>query len=120
MDLFSNMVEKFSAKNLELPGEASGEHTIITTWLALDGFSFNEEIKEIKIIEYRAYKIDESILYLVNEGWNSKNTRTLINMIGQNELNTQTVIIYSYSFGFEETRELEIALSQLNNKSQFS
>ncbi|MGW7798490.1 DNA methyltransferase [Staphylococcus xylosus] len=116
MDLFSNMVEKFSAKSLGLSGEANGEHTIITTWLALDGFSFNGDIKEIKVNEYRSYKIDESVLYLVNEGWNSKNTRTLINMIGQNELNIQTVIIYGYSFDFEEIRELEIALSQLNNK----
>lgn len=116
LDLFSNMVEKFSAENLGLPGNSSGESTIITTWLALDGFTFNEDIKEVNIDGYKSFRIDETILYLVNEGWSTKNTKALINKIGQNQLNIQTVIIYAYSFGFEEIRELEIALGQLNNK----
>ncbi|KAA9273891.1 site-specific DNA-methyltransferase, partial [Staphylococcus epidermidis] len=44
------------------------------------------------------------------------NTKELVNLIGNNKLLLQNIILYGYSFGLEETRELEIALDQLDNK----
>ena len=55
-------------------------------------------------------------MYLIKEGWRSKNTKELVNLIGNNKLLLQNIILYGYSFGLEETRELEIALDQLDNK----
>lgn len=53
---------------------------------------------------------------MINEGWSSQGTKELINLIGNNKLRVQTIVIYPYSFGFEEIRELEIALNQLDHK----
>ena len=40
-ELVSDMVESFSSLALGVPGNASGEDTILTTWLAEDDHDFN-------------------------------------------------------------------------------
>ena len=55
-NLFTNMVEGFSSKSLNIPGDASGEETILTTWLAQDGYPFDINIQEIKFGNYHAQR----------------------------------------------------------------
>lgn len=40
-NLFINMVDGFSSENLGIDGDATGEETILTTWLAKDGYAFD-------------------------------------------------------------------------------
>ncbi|PTG11434.1 type III restriction endonuclease, partial [Staphylococcus chromogenes] len=88
----------------------------ITTWQILDSYDFNTPINNIDILNYKAINIEEERLYLILSGWSSKHTKELVNKLGEGQLNVQNVILYGYSFGLEETRELEIALKQLNKK----
>lgn len=114
-NLFTNMVEGFSSDSLDIPGEASGEQTILTTWLAQDGYPFDTDIKEIHFGNYHAHMVDNR-LYLINAGWSSTQTKQLLNQLGTNELHLQTVVLFGYSFNVAELRELENGLKQLDSK----
>ncbi|UXU55003.1 site-specific DNA-methyltransferase [Staphylococcus agnetis] len=116
LNLFDNMIDLFSSENLGVEGDATGEEVIIENWLVQDNYDFNTNVSKITILDYEANYIKNSSLYLIKEGWRSKNTKELVNLIGKNNLLLQNIVIYGYSFGFEETRELEIALNQLDNK----
>lgn len=116
LDLFDNMIDIFSSENLGLEGGATGEEVIMENWLVQDSYDFNTKVSKLTIFDYEANYIENSRLYLIKEGWRSKNTKELVNLIGNNKLLLQNIILYGYSFGLEETRELEIALDQLDNK----
>lgn len=114
-NLFTNMVEGFSSKSLDIPGDASGEQTILTTWLAQDGYPVDANIQKIQFGNYHAHVVDNR-LYLINEGWSSTQTKQLLNQLGTNELHLQTVVLFGYSFNVAELRELENGLKQLDSK----
>ena len=54
-NLFTNMVDGFSSKSLGIDGDATGEETILTTWLAKDGYSFDADVEEVKFGNYSAH-----------------------------------------------------------------
>lgn len=114
--LFTNMVDSFSSQTLEVAGNASGEDTIMTTWLAKDGYSFDADIKLVDFAGYKGTVVDDNRLYLIKEGWGAENTKALLNKLGTHQLNLQTVAIFGYSFNIAELRELENGLKQLENK----
>lgn len=115
-NLFTNMLDGFSSKTLGIDGEATGEETILTTWLAKDSYPFDADVEDIKFGNYVAHKINDNRLYLINEGWGAEQTRKLINQLGTHQLDVQSVVIFGYSFNVAELRELENGLKQLDSK----
>ena len=113
-DLFNDMVSSFSSDALNVAGNASGEQTIRTTWLAKDGYSFDADVKKVDFACYEASLVEGSRLYLINDGWTSKNTEDLLNKLGTHQLTVQTIVLFGYSFNIAELRELEIGLKQLD------
>lgn len=113
--LFTDMVDSFSSKGLDIAGDATGEQTILTTWLAKDGYSFDADIKKIDFDGYEASLVEDSRLYIINNGWSSKNTEALLNKIGTHQIIVQTIVLFGYSFNIADLRELEIGLKQLDN-----
>lgn len=116
INLFTNMVEGFSSNSLNIPGNTSGEQTILTTWLVQDGYPFDAKVEEVKFDDYIAHKVEDNRLYLINEGWTSDETKKLLNQLGTHKLNVQSVVIFGYSFNVAELRELENGLKQLDSK----
>ncbi|WP_210124153.1 site-specific DNA-methyltransferase [Staphylococcus sp. GDK8D64P] len=116
LNLFDNMIDEFSANALNVEGEANGKDTILTTWLVQDNYDFEVKINKMKILDYSIDYVLNDRVYLIEEGWRTQHTKEIINLIGQNKLMVQSIVIYGYSFGFEEIRELEIALTQLDKK----
>ncbi|WP_345753447.1 site-specific DNA-methyltransferase [Lactiplantibacillus pentosus] len=114
--LFTNMVEGFSSQSLDVAGNASGEDTIMTTWFAKDGYSFDADIKRVNFAGYQGLVVDDNRLYLIREGWGAENTKVLLNKLGTHQLDLQSVVIFGYSFNIAELRELENGLKQLENK----
>lgn len=114
--LFTNMVDGFSSQSLEVAGNASGEATIMTTWFAKDGYSFDVDVKQVDFAGYQGTVVDNNQLYLIKEGWGTKNTQELLNQLGTHKLDVQAVVIFGYSFNIAELRELENGLKQLENK----
>lgn len=115
-NLFTNMVEGFSSKSLNIPGNTSGEQTILTTWLVQDGYPFDAKVEEVKFDDYTAHKVEDNRLYLISEDWTSNETKKLLNQLGTHKLNVQSVVIFGYSFNVAELRELENGLKQLDSK----
>ena len=108
------MVDSFSSKGLGVAGDATGEQTILTTWLAKDGYSFDANIKKIDFDGYEASLVEDSRLYIINNGWSSVNTKALLNKIGTHQITVQTIVLFGYSFNIADLRELEIGLKQLD------
>lgn len=115
-NLFTNMVDGFSSKSLGIAGDASGEETILTTWLAKDGYSFDTDVEKVQFGNYVAHKVENNRLYLINEGWGAAQTKELLNQLGTHQLEVQSVVIFGYSFNVAELRELENGLNQLDSK----
>lgn len=86
-----------------------GKETILQTWLIKDGFEFNQKPEIIEFAGYKAHYI-KNRLYLIETGWSSEATRELLNKIGKNQLEVQTIVIFPYSFSFNELNELKINL----------
>lgn len=86
-----------------------GKETILQTWLIKDGFKFNQKPEVIEFAGYEAHYI-KNRLYLIDTGWSSEATRELLNKIGKNQLEVQTIVIFPYSFSFNELNELKINL----------
>lgn len=86
-----------------------GKETILQTWLIEDGFEFNQKPEIIEFAGYKAHYI-KNRLYLIETGWSSEATRELLNKIGKNQLEVQTIVIFPYSFSFNELNELKINL----------
>ncbi|MEK1376091.1 DNA methyltransferase [Limosilactobacillus fermentum] len=115
-NLFTNMVDGFSSRSLGVDSSATGEATILTTWLAKDGYSFDANVEEIKFGNYTAHQVENNRLYLINEGWGADQTRELLNQLGTHQLEVQSVVLFGYSFNVAELRELENGLKQLDSK----
>ena len=115
INLFTDMIDGFSSDSLNIPGNASGEQTILTTWLAQDGYSFNTNTQDVKFNGYTAHMVDNR-LYLIAEGWSANETKELLNQLGTHQLDLQSVVIFGYSFNVAELRELENGLKQLDSK----
>ena len=93
-----------------------GEKAILQTWLIDDGFEFNQTPKIVKFAGYQAHYIEQR-LYLISTGWSSEATRELLNAIGKNKLAVQSIVIFPYSFAFNELNELKINLRTAFEKS---
>ena len=113
-NLFTNMIDEFSSKSLGIEGDATGEETIMTTWLAQDGYPFDANVEEVKFDNYTAHKVEDNRLYIIQEGWGSDQTKELLNQLGTYQLGIQSVVIFGYSFNVAELRELENGLRQLD------
>lgn len=113
---FNDMITPFSAAGLAVAGDATGEDTILTTWIVADGYKMDIKTQKIDLSGYNATYVDGTRLYLIDERWRAEQTRMLLNQIGTNKLPVQTVVIYGYSFELESIRELEIGLKQLEQK----
>lgn len=115
--LVNDMVTPFSSEELGIKGNASGEDTILTTWLAQDGYTFNhEDLKEYNFDGYKAYGIEDTRLYLIDGAWSSPQTKLLVNQLGTNKLQFKSIVVYGYSFNMPDLKELELALNQLDKK----
>ncbi|WP_288622688.1 hypothetical protein [uncultured Streptococcus sp.] len=110
------MISPFSSQGLGFDNGATGEETILSTWLLADGYSILTPVKELDLAGYQANYVNSERLYLIAEDWSSEQTKELVNIIGKNEKVVQTIVLYGYSFGMESMRELESALEQLDTK----
>ena len=115
-ELVSDMVESFSSSALGVPGKASGEDTILTTWLAEDGYDFNtDDLVEYDFAGYKAFGIKDTRLYLIDGNLHPEQTKELLNQLGTNKVKFQSIVVYGYSFNVLDMKELERGLSQLNS-----
>lgn len=116
LDLFDDMLTPFSSQALGVGGAATGFDTILSTWLVADGYRFDSDVSSVKFGNYEAPYVENTRVYIINNGWGAENTKALVNAIGTNQLVVQTIVVYGYEIDMESLRELEQALSVLENR----
>lgn len=102
-DLFEGMAEKL------------GVDAILATWMVADGYPLTEPVTSLDVAGYAAHYLDNSLLYIIAEGWGTEQTKALCNLVGERKVNLNTIIVFGYSLGLEAMRELEINVQQSLN-----
>lgn len=87
-----------------------GVPTILTTWLERDGYGLTSNHKVLDLGGYEAYFIDKH-LYLINPDLSDDAVAMLLdNYQTEAGFNPQNVVIYGYSFGWNELQSLKDSL----------
>lgn len=112
---FKGLIVDDYIKMLEFDG-VPGVETILETWKVEDGFGFNYKQEDIKIGSYTAYKCQKT-LYLINKDISSSDISEMIKQLENGELDINRIVLYGYSFMFNQLNELELNISNLKNTS---
>lgn len=91
-----------------------GKNSILTTWLALDGYGLTRKTEKYKLKNFEADRIENS-LYIIQKGLSSEDIIELIRKIETTELDITRVVIYSHSIIFNVLQELRKNLKNLRN-----
>lgn len=94
--------------------EEYGIDTIITTWMVDDGYGFEKEYKTINLSGYSGYKCEDS-LYLIEPNISIDNINSLLEMYKDPDFNCEKVVLFGYSFTFDELEMIKNNLKQVKN-----
>ncbi len=87
-----------------------GVPTILTTWLERDGYGLTSDYHSLNLGGYTAYYIDKH-LYLINPDLTDDAVAILLDKYQtEASFNPQNVVIYGYSFGWNELQSLKDSL----------
>lgn len=90
--------------------EEFGVPTILTTWLERDGYGLTSDYHSLDLGGYTAYYIDKH-LYLINPDLSDDAVAVLLDKYQtEASFNPQNVVIYGYSFGWNELQSLKDSL----------
>ncbi len=90
--------------------EEFGVATILTTWLERDGYGLTSDYHSLDLGGYTAYYIDKH-LYLINPDLSDDAVAVLLDKYQtEASFNPQNVVIYGYSFGWNELQSLKDSL----------
>ena len=89
---------------------------LLTTFAAYDGIKLTDELKRVDLGGYEAYYAQKK-LYLINENFNGKNLKALVEKIDSDkEFAPEKIVIYEPSFESSRWRELDEAIKNYANK----
>ena len=89
---------------------------LLTTFAVYDGIKLTDELKRVDLGGYEAYYAQKK-LYLINENFNGKNLKALVEKIDSDkEFAPEKIVIYEPSFESSRWRELDEAIKNYANK----
>ena len=89
---------------------------LLTTFAVYDGIKLTDELKRVDLGGYEAYYAQKK-LYLINENFNSKNLKALVEKIDSDkEFAPEKIVIYEPNFESSRWRELDEAIKNYANK----
>ncbi|WP_460169766.1 site-specific DNA-methyltransferase [Campylobacter concisus] len=89
---------------------------LLTTFAVYDGIKLTDELKRVDLGGYDAY-YSQKKLYLINENFNGKNLKALVEKIDSDkEFAPEKIVIYEPSFESTRWRELDEAIKNYANK----
>lgn len=106
--LYDDMVSIFDTET------SCGKESILSTYLALDGYGLTSSTIPYQLNTYFADKINDS-LYIVDQGLTSDDVLTLIKRLENRDLKVNRIVLYNYSIEFSVLQELKKNLSNLQN-----
>ena len=106
--LYDDMVSIFDTET------SCGKESILSTYLALDGYGLTSSTIPYQLNTYFADKINDS-LYIVDQGLTSDDVLTMIKCLENRDLKVNRIVLYNYSIEFSVLQELKKNLSNLQN-----
>lgn len=91
-----------------------GIETILETWKIRDGYGFSSNYEIIDLDRYEVYRCEES-LYLINPEIRIDSINLILNKYKLGEFNCDKIVIFGYSFNFEELEMIRNNLKQIKN-----
>lgn len=91
-----------------------GKESILSTWLAEDGYGLSRSTEPYRLEGYTADRI-ENTLYIIDEGLQQDDAMTIIKRIENEELDITRLVIYAHSVPFHILHELRKNLKVLRN-----
>lgn len=79
---------------------ASGEDTILQTWLINDGYKLGVPVKTIELVRHNVHYVEDGAMAYIIDQFTQDDVEALLNLIGTQKLNVKTIIVFGYSFDF--------------------
>ena len=98
--LYDDMVSIFDTET------SCGKESILSTYLALDGYGLTSSTIPYQLNTYFADKINDS-LYIVDQGLTSDDVLTMIKCLENRDLKVNRIVLYNYSIEFSVLQELK-------------
>ncbi|CDB16269.1 dNA (Cytosine-5-)-methyltransferase [Clostridium sp. CAG:221] len=114
---FDNAINTLIPENYEEMfafNNASGKETILQTWKIDDGYGFMAEDIEITLDKY-VCNLCENTLYLIDTGITREDIMSLIEMIENGKINIDRIILFGYSFSYNQLEELKKNIALIKN-----
>ena len=86
---------------------ATGENTILQTWLINDGYKFDVPVKTIELVRHNVHYVEDGAMAYIIEQFTQEDVEALLNLIGTQKLNVKTIIVFGYSFDFATMTSLK-------------
>lgn len=86
---------------------ASGENTILQTWLINDGYKFNMPVKTLELVHHNIHYVEDGAMAYIIDQFTQEDVEELLNLIGTQQLNVKTIIVFGYSFDFATMTSLK-------------
>ena len=86
---------------------ASGEDTILQTWLINDGYKFDVPVKTIELVHHNVHYVEDGAMAYIIDPFTQDDVEALLNLIGTQQLNVKTIIVFGYSFDFATMTSLK-------------
>lgn len=86
---------------------ATGEDTILQTWLINDGYQLDVPVKNLELVNHNVYYVEDGAMAYIIDQFTQEDVEALLNLIGTQQLNVKTIIVFGYSFDFATMTSLK-------------
>lgn len=86
---------------------ATGEDTILQTWLINDGYKLDVPVKTLELVHHNVHYVEDGAMAYIIDQFTQEDVEALLNLIGTRQLNVKTIIVFGYSFDFATMTSLK-------------
>ncbi|QVQ48324.1 site-specific DNA-methyltransferase [Latilactobacillus sakei] len=86
---------------------ATGEDTILQTWLINDGYKLDIPVKTLELVHHNVHYVEDGAMAYIIDQFTQEDVEALLNLIGTQQLNVKTIIVFGYSFDFSTMTSLK-------------
>lgn len=86
---------------------ASGEDTVLQTWLINDGYKLDVPVKTLELVHHNVHYVEDGAMAYIIDQFTQEDVEALLNLIGTQQLNVKTIIVFGYSFDFSTMTSLK-------------
>ena len=86
---------------------ATGEDTILKTWLINDGYKLDIPVKTLELVHHNVHYVEDGAMAYIIDQFTQEDVEALLNLIGTQQLNVKTIIVFGYSFDFSTMTSLK-------------